>query len=71
MHECCSWLPLPHRLYLGGLVALELYCVLGHRALLGEWLPFVPLMLTSVYCALAFTWTWGSMAWWFAQQCFG
>lgn len=65
MHECCSWLPPLHRLYLLGLVVLELYCSLGHKALLGERLPFVPLMLTSVYCAAGVTWVWGWMAWWF------
>lgn len=69
MHECCGWLPLLYRLYLAGLVGLELYCTLGHTALQGARLPFVPLMLTSVYCAVAFTWVWGWMAWWFVQQC--
>jgi alpha-1,3-glucosyltransferase len=69
MHECCSWLPLLYRAYLAGLVVLELYCTLGHKALLGERLPFVPLMLTSVYCAVGVTWAWGWMAVWFLQQC--
>lgn len=69
MHQCCSWLPLLYRVYLAGFVLLELYCTLGHRALLVDRLPFVPLMLTSVYCAVGFTWTWSWMAWWFLQQC--
>jgi len=69
MHECCGWLPLLYRLYLAGLVVLELYCTQGHTALLGGRLPFVPLMLTSVYCAVAFTWVWCWMAWYFVQQC--
>lgn len=69
MHQCCSWLPLLYRVYLAGCVVLELYCSLGHRALLSDRLPFVPLMLTSVYCAVGFTWTWGWMAWWFVQRC--
>lgn len=69
MHQCCSWLPLLYRVYLAGFVLLELYCTLGHRALLGDRLPFVPLMLTSVYCAVGFTWTWTCMAWWFLQRC--
>lgn len=69
LHECCSWLPLPYRVYLAGLVVLELYCSLGHAALLGDRLPFVPLMLTSVYCSLAFTWVWAWMAAWFVRQC--
>eukprot|EP00878_Enallax_costatus_P020696 GHUV01021886.1.p1 GENE.GHUV01021886.1~~GHUV01021886.1.p1 ORF type:complete len:296 (+),score=81.26 GHUV01021886.1:123-890(+) len=69
LRDCCSWLPVPYRVYLVGLVGLELYCTLGHKALLGDRLPFVPLLLTSIYCALAFTWSWGWMARWFVQQC--
>jgi alpha-1,3-glucosyltransferase len=69
MHQCCSWLPLLYRVYLAGFVLLELYCALGHRALLWDRLPFVPLMLTSVYCAVGATWTWTRMAWWFLQRC--
>jgi alpha-1,3-glucosyltransferase len=68
LHEYCSWLPLAYRVYLAGFVVLELYCSLGHAALLGSRLPFVPLMLTSVYCALGFCWTWGWMAAWFVQR---
>lgn len=69
MHEYCNWLPLAYRAYLAGFVLLELYCSLGHTALLGSRLPFVPLMLTSVYCALGFCWTWGWMVAWFVQRC--
>lgn len=69
MHQCCSWLPLLYRVYLAGFVLLELYCTLGHTALLGDRLPFVPLLLTSVYCAVGFTWVWGWMALWFVEQC--
>eukprot|EP00775_Hariotina_reticulata_P003940 gene3940-4194_t len=69
LHECCAWLPWQYRAYLGGLVALELYCTLGHSMLFGQHLPFVPLMLTSVYCALAFTWSWVWLAMWFMQLC--
>jgi hypothetical protein len=69
MHQCCSWLPTLSRVYLAGLVLLELYCTLGHKLLLGDRLPFVPLMLTSVYCAVGITWVWGWMAWWFVQRC--
>lgn len=69
MHQCCSWLPLWSRMYLAGLVLLELYCTLGHAVLLGDRLPFVPLMLTSVFCAVGVTWVWGWMAWWFVQRC--
>jgi alpha-1,3-glucosyltransferase len=69
MKECCSCLPVIYRLYLVGLVVVEMYCTLGHRFLLGDRLPFVPLMLTSVYCALGVTWVWGWMALWFVQRC--
>lgn len=69
MHQCYSWLPVLSRVYLAGLVLLELYCTLGHKVLLGDRLPFVPLMLTSVYCAVGITWVWGWMAWWFVQRC--
>jgi hypothetical protein len=69
MKECCSSLPVMYRVYLVGLVVVELYCTLGHRVLLGDRLPFVPLMLTSVYCALGVTWVWGWMALWFVQRC--
>lgn len=71
LRDCCSWLPGPYRVYLAGLVVMELYCTLGHKALLVDKLPFAPLMLTSVYCSLAFTWSWGWMMQWFVQQCMG
>lgn len=45
--------------YLYGLVVLELYCSAIHpfTALAGK-LPFLPLMLTSVYCAVGVIWAW-------------
>jgi alpha-1,3-glucosyltransferase len=64
-----AWLPAWCRLYMWGLVPLELYCAIGHRLLLGERLPFAPLMLTSVYCALGPVWVWGRMALWYARGC--
>jgi alpha-1,3-glucosyltransferase len=64
-----GWLPAAARLYMAGLVPLELYCALGHRALLGDRLPFVPLMLTSVYCAAGVLWAWGRMALWYLAGC--
>jgi len=66
-----SWLPAWQRLYMAGLVPLELYCSVGHRLLLGGRLPFAPLMLTSVYCALGVAWVWGRMAWWYVRGCPG
>ncbi|MPC40125.1 Dolichyl pyrophosphate Glc1Man9GlcNAc2 alpha-1,3-glucosyltransferase [Portunus trituberculatus] len=55
--------PLLHaveNLYLLGLVPLFLLLELGPGRLgLGEGLPFLPLMLVSVYCALGVTYSWG------------
>lgn len=48
-------------LYLAGFFALEVYCSLVHPALLGARLPFLPLMLTSMYCALGVGWVWARM----------
>lgn len=54
---------LPHEwAYLYGLVPLEVYCSMLHPLLLHGALPFVPLMLTSVYCALGMVYAWGRMA---------
>jgi alpha-1,3-glucosyltransferase len=64
-----AWLPAAARLYMAGLVPLEAYCALGHTALLGARLPFVPLMLTSVYCAVGVLWAWGRMARWYLAGC--
>ncbi|KAL6747134.1 glycosyl transferase [Haematococcus lacustris] len=52
----------PARLYLSGFAGLELYCSLVHSWLLGARLPFLPLMLTSLYCSLGVGWVWLSMA---------
>jgi ALG6, ALG8 glycosyltransferase family len=56
-------LPAPRleRLYLYGLVPLEVYGLL-HGWLLGGQLPFLPLLLVSVYCALGILWAWLKMA---------
>ena len=43
-------------LYLGGLVLLQVFVSVVHPLLLGDRLPFLPLMATSVYCALGVTW---------------
>ena len=45
--------------YLYGLVVLELYCSAIHPfTVLAVKLPFLPLMLTSVYCAVGVIWAW-------------
>lgn len=49
------------RAYLAGFVLLELYCSVLHAAVWGERLPFLPLMLTSLYCALGVGWVWVRM----------
>jgi hypothetical protein len=43
--------------YFGGMAALEAYCLLLHPLLLPQ-LQFLPLLLTSVYCALGLTKDW-------------
>ena len=48
--------------YLWGFAALKLYCALVHGAIFVDRLPFLPLMLTSVYCSLGVSWVWGCMA---------
>ncbi|KAJ3375144.1 glycosyl transferase [Allomyces arbusculus] len=45
-------LPWPVRVYLGGLFVVEWFVVAGHAILLGDKLPFLPLMAVSVYCAV-------------------
>ena len=44
--------------YLAALVAVELFATWIHPKLLGEQLPFLPLMLISVYCAGGMAWIW-------------
>jgi len=40
---------------------LELYNALLHPVLLQQRLPFLPLLLTSVHCALGVGWVWARM----------
>lgn len=55
-------------LYLWGLLPLEIYCSIVHYILLRDTLPFLPLMLTSVYCAFGIVWAWLSMAMRYCQD---
>ena len=46
-------------LYLIGLIPLYLYTELGHSLLgLQTKLPFIPLMMTSLYCSVGIIWSW-------------
>lgn len=44
--------------YLAGFLALELFCSAVHPAVWGPRLPFLPLMLTSVYCSIGMLAVW-------------
>ncbi|CAA7403810.1 unnamed protein product [Spirodela intermedia] len=46
--------------YLAGFAAVEVWGQLLHPLLLGDRLPFLPLMLVSTYCAfgMVYSWTW-------------
>ena len=55
--------------YLCGLVPLELYCLVGHRLIFGSSrLPFLPLLLTSVYCSGGVVYCWGRMMWRYCME---
>lgn len=55
-------LPWPQLLYLCGLPLLQLYCDVVHPLMLAERLPFLPLLLTSLYCSMGVLWVWVGMA---------
>ncbi len=48
--------------YLCGLAALEVYCAAVHPLVLAKRLPFLPLLLTSAYCAAGMAWAWWRLA---------
>ncbi|XP_066980421.1 dolichyl pyrophosphate Glc1Man9GlcNAc2 alpha-1,3-glucosyltransferase isoform X1 [Macrobrachium rosenbergii] len=55
IHLCSG----PETFYVAGLIPLFMYYEFGHRILgLAEKLPFLPLMLISVYCALGIFYAW-------------
>ena len=57
-----SFLCTMEKIYLGGLVALEAYCIGLHPVVFGAKLPFLPLLLMSVYSALGVMYIWLCMA---------
>lgn len=50
------------KIYLMGIVPLELYCSFGHGVVFKDQWPFIPLMLISVYSAVGIVYAWGFMA---------
>jgi len=48
-------------MHLLGLVPLEIYSSFGHHALFGDSWPFIPLMMTSVYCAVGIVGVWAEI----------
>ena len=52
-------LSIPETVFVMGLLPVEVYCHALHRLLgLDRSLPFLPLMLTSVYCAIGVSYVW-------------
>eukprot|EP00742_Colponemidia_sp_Colp-10_P008054 GILJ01008689.1.p1 GENE.GILJ01008689.1~~GILJ01008689.1.p1 ORF type:complete len:542 (-),score=48.76 GILJ01008689.1:56-1639(-) len=47
-----------HKCYLWGTVFVQLYYSIGHSLLFGGRLPFLPLMIFSVYCSLGMHYIW-------------
>ncbi len=59
----------PQQWYLYGLVPLEVFCVLVHPFVFEKKLPFLPLLLTSTFCAVGVTCSWATMAIAYCRQC--
>jgi len=49
------------KIYLMGIVPVELYCSFGHGMVFKDRWPFIPLMLISVYSAIGIVYAWGVM----------
>lgn len=60
--KASTLLPKHQQAYLWGSVALEIYCAAGHPLMFASKLPFLPLLLTSVYSALGISFCWLQMA---------
>lgn len=50
------------KLYLSGMLVLEIFCSVVHPLVLGARLPFLPLLVTSVYCSCGICSCWASWA---------
>ncbi len=48
--------------YLWGFIPLEIYCAAVHPLMFASKLPFLPLLLTSVYSAMGISFCWLQMA---------
>lgn len=59
----------PQQWYLYGLVPLKVFCVLVHPFVFEKKLPFLPLLLTSTFCAVGVTCSWATMAIAYCRQC--
>ena len=51
------------KIYLVGIVIVEVWGQLLHPLILGDKLPFIPLMMVSIYCAIGvmYSWIWQLM----------
>ncbi|GAX80718.1 hypothetical protein CEUSTIGMA_g8153.t1 [Chlamydomonas eustigma] len=56
--------------YMIGSAVLQIFCTLFCGSRLQESFPFLPLMLTSVYCALGVSWVWTGMIYSYSFQGF-
>ena len=62
MHDGATMLSSFQKVYLLGFVPLELYCTAVHPVVFSTALPFLPLLLTSVYCAVGLSVCWVCLA---------
>lgn len=53
-----AFLPSDQRLYLIGFVPLEIFCSVLHPLVFGARLPFLPLLVTSVYSSVGVSYCW-------------